>query len=78
MCARHRVLHIVGKHHLSIRDYKRREGLHWNERGHRRVAAVLKALYKSFLTGGLPQPSSSQAVGRSEMSSLHESHAGSR
>lgn len=33
---------------LSREDYKRREGIHWNEQGHRRIAALVERLYGSF------------------------------
>src|SRR5262249_40953231 len=52
-CQRHGVPIVVGKDHLSGRDYKRIEGLHWNKRGHRRMADVLGRLYGSFKSGGL-------------------------
>jgi hypothetical protein len=52
-CWKHGVAMIAGKDHLSLVDYKRREGIHWNERGHRRMAAVLDRLYASFTSGGL-------------------------
>jgi hypothetical protein len=52
-CWKHGVAMIAGKGHLSLVDYKRREGIHWNERGHRRMAAVLDRLYASFTSGGL-------------------------
>jgi hypothetical protein len=41
-CARRQVPFLAGKDYLSRADYKRREGIHWNEQGHRRMAAVLR------------------------------------
>jgi hypothetical protein len=35
---------VSGQDHLTRSDYKRREGIHWNARGHRRVAMVLREL----------------------------------
>ena len=32
---------------LSSGDYKRREGIHWNQQGHRRISSVLRTLYRS-------------------------------
>jgi hypothetical protein len=52
-CRRHGVLHVAGKDHLSRRHYKRLEGLHWNEQGHRRMADVIGRLYQSFRSGAL-------------------------
>jgi hypothetical protein len=43
---------VAGAHHLARADYKRREGIHWNEQGHRRVAAIVGRLAESTLTGG--------------------------
>jgi len=77
-CERFGVPIVAGKEHLSIADYKRREAIHWNERGHRRMAEVLTQLYESFRTGALDRIPSSQAVARNRMTTLHESHAGSR
>jgi hypothetical protein len=52
-CRRHQVPVLAGKDHLSIREYKRREGIHWNERGHRRIASLLAELHASFCSGAL-------------------------
>jgi hypothetical protein len=52
-CTRHGVPTIVGKDHLSASDYKRLEGLHWNDRGHRRMAEILRRTYDSFQAGTL-------------------------
>lgn len=52
-CERYGVTYIAGMNHLSQRDYKRIEGLHWNARGHRRMADVLGRLYESFRSGTL-------------------------
>lgn len=42
MCERLAIPFVAGKRHLSRADYKRREGIHWNERGHRRVAMIVR------------------------------------
>jgi hypothetical protein len=52
-CRRHGVPMVAGKDRLTWQDYKRREGIHWNERGHRRVAVVLRELFDSFASGTL-------------------------
>jgi hypothetical protein len=52
-CKRHGVPIIVGKDHLSASDYKPIEGLHWNGRGHRRMADVLGRVYESFQSGAI-------------------------
>jgi hypothetical protein len=52
-CTRHGVPAIVGKDHFSAGDYKRREGLHWNARGHRQMAEILRRTYESFRSGTL-------------------------
>jgi hypothetical protein len=50
-CRRFQVPMIAAKQHLSASHYKRREGIHWNERGHRQMARVLESLYESFRRG---------------------------
>jgi hypothetical protein len=52
-CRRYGVPLVVGLEHLSRQDYKRREGVHWNERGHRRVARLLGQLHTAFRSGQL-------------------------
>jgi hypothetical protein len=47
-CRRHDVPVVLGREHLSHADYKRREGIHWNRRGHRRIAALLAQLHASM------------------------------
>ena len=59
-CRQYGVPIVVGKDHLSPRHYKPREGLHWTEDGHRRMAALLVQLHDSFVCGGLAAP----AVGK--------------
>ncbi len=44
---------VPGAARLSFRHYKRREGIHWNARGHRRMATLLDELYGSFTSGTL-------------------------
>jgi hypothetical protein len=53
ICKRYGVPVIVGKEHLSARDYKRIEALHWNARGHRRMADIINRAYESFRAGTL-------------------------
>jgi hypothetical protein len=43
-CRRHGLLMVAGREHLGPGDYKRREGIHWNARGHRRVAGLISSL----------------------------------
>jgi hypothetical protein len=38
---------VAGMSYLTRRDYKRREGIHWNRRGHRRMAMILRTLVVS-------------------------------
>jgi hypothetical protein len=52
-CHHHGVPLIKGKRFLIRSDYKYREGIHWNRRGHRRMASVLEHLLGSFRTGRL-------------------------
>ena len=46
---------LAAKAHLSPADYKRREGVHWNEKGHRKMARIVESLYDAFKTGTLGQ-----------------------
>jgi hypothetical protein len=66
-CARHGVPAIVGKDHLTAGDYKRLEGLHWNERGHQQMAAIIRRAFQSFKAGSLvasaPVPMTSPHAG---------------
>jgi hypothetical protein len=79
-CKRHGVPFIVGKDHLSAADYKAIEGLHWNARGHRKMADVIGRAYESFAAGTLkglaPKPYLTRAM--SGRPSLDESTAGVR
>ena len=54
-CRRHAVPFIIGRQHFARTDYKQREGIHWNQRGHRRMASLLKELYELFLSGRLAE-----------------------
>ena len=54
-CRRHGLPIVIGMQHLSRADYKRREGIHWNEAGHLRMARLLKQLYESFVLGRLDE-----------------------
>jgi hypothetical protein len=54
-CRQHGVPVVMGIRHLTHADYKRREGIHWNQAGHQRVANLLKQLYDSFAAGRLDE-----------------------
>ena len=77
-CQRHGVPFIAGKEYLSARDYKRIEGLHWNARGHRRMADVLRRVYESFRSGELDRLAAKSYLKAGERLTLHESPIGSR
>jgi hypothetical protein len=47
-CRQSGVAFLAGRDWVSDSDYKRRERLHWNEQGHRRMGEVLAGLYESF------------------------------
>jgi hypothetical protein len=47
-CGRYGIALVSGAQHLTARDYKWREGIHWNERGHRKMASLLARIYDSF------------------------------
>jgi hypothetical protein len=79
-CQRFGVTFVAGKDHLSNREYKRIEALHWNERGHRRMSNVLAHLYESFKSGALankarPVPPS---AAKDDIADLYEPAVGSR
>lgn len=79
ICRRHGVPMIAGKGHLTASDYKPIEGLHWNRRGHRQMAGVLKELYDSFRAGKLAVSAVSQPRAGDTMPVLYQSSpAGSR
>jgi hypothetical protein len=48
LCRNLTIPFVAGRSILQFTDYKHREDLHWNERGHRRMAALLRNLYTSF------------------------------
>ncbi len=54
-CRRYGVPMVTARDSLSIIDYKRREGIHWNERGHRRMARLVAQLYGAFVSDELEQ-----------------------
>lgn len=83
ICARHQVPCVAGKDHLTAADYKHIEGLHWNQRGHRRISEMLGQLYASFKSGAFAerQSRSHAAVGGAlsmPAPVLHESRVASR
>ena len=49
-CQRLGLPFLSGLNFLSLDDYKKREGVHWNNRGHRRVAVELKRFCASIRT----------------------------
>jgi hypothetical protein len=55
---KHGVPVIAGRQTFTRDDYKKREGIHWNERGHRRMARLLEQIYDTFagLRGDQPLP----------------------
>lgn len=53
ICRSSGVPFVSGQTRLARADYKRREGIHWNQRGHRRVAALLEELTGAFRSGAL-------------------------
>jgi hypothetical protein len=53
ICHSLQVSFVSGRTRLSRRDYKRREGIHWNERGHRRIANLLQELVAGYRSGAL-------------------------
>jgi hypothetical protein len=77
-CQRHSVPFIAGKEYLSASDYKRIEGLHWNARGHRRMADVLRRVYESFTSGELDGLAAKAYPMAGARLILHESPIGSR
>lgn len=48
-CSRSGIAMIAASASLLRSDYKRREGIHWNRRGHRRVARIVEQLYASHV-----------------------------
>ncbi len=59
---------------LSDRDYKAREGIHWNERGHRRMGTVLAALHESVRGGTLTKYVPQRHRGRSSACAAYGVH----
>jgi hypothetical protein len=78
ICRRHGVPFIAGKEYLSAHDYKRIEGLHWNARGHRRMADVLRRVYESFRSGELDGLAAKSYPMAGDRLTLHQSPVGSR
>jgi hypothetical protein len=62
-CARYGVTFVAGKDHLSARDYKPIEALHWNPRGHRRMSEVIGRVYESYRMNGRGGAATREAVG---------------
>jgi hypothetical protein len=47
---------IAGRSEFHYSDYKRREGIHWNVRGHRKMAALLQRIYDASSTDTAGRP----------------------
>jgi len=77
-CRQRGVAFIAGRDFLSDSDYKRRERLHWNERGHRRMAEVLARQYESFTSSRLQDRGVSRHVVDDALAPVHEVVARSR
>jgi hypothetical protein len=78
-CTRHGVTFVAGKDHLSARDYKAIEGLHWNPRGHRRMSEVIGRVYDSRRASGRGGAVRSEHVAvLDRLPSFDQSAAGSR
>jgi hypothetical protein len=50
LCASLSVPFVAGRAEFMFADYKRREGIHWNRRGHRRMARILEQLQAAHET----------------------------
>jgi hypothetical protein len=48
VCAKYGIPFVAGKNYLHVSDYKPLDP-HWNERGHQRVAEVLRNLYQTYV-----------------------------
>jgi hypothetical protein len=77
-CQRRGVRFIIGKDHLSAGDYKPLERLHWNVRGHRQMADVIRRVYESFKSGELDRLAAKSDPIAGDGLTLHESPVGSR
>jgi hypothetical protein len=53
LCRLHRVPLLRASDRLNRGHYKVREGIHWNERGHRQMARLIDELYRAFRSGSL-------------------------
>jgi hypothetical protein len=54
ICAKLNLAFLSGKDYLESRDHIPEDG-HWNERGHRRMAKLLEALYRDHVVNGALQ-----------------------
>jgi hypothetical protein len=77
ICRQHDVHVVIGNQHLTRSDYKVLEALHWNERGHQRVAEVLVQLHESHRSGKLQETSVSDARIAASVAGLGESRTAS-
>lgn len=71
-CRRYGVAMVAAANYLSRRDYKRREGIHWNDRGHRRMATLIRALYAAHTSGTLDQFTAPDAQRQVDQAPLRE------
>lgn len=53
ICRDYEVPFVAGSTHLASEDYKLWERWHWNDRGHAKVAEMLRSLYDSHVSGRL-------------------------
>jgi len=53
ICRKCGVSFVAGKKYLNRGHYKKFESVHWNERGHRRVARLLEKVYHAYRLGKL-------------------------
>jgi hypothetical protein len=75
-CSRYGVPIIVGKDHLSSRDYKRIEAIHWNDRGHRRMAELLDRMYRLYVSGTPATAWAARPLADDRIATLQQSAAG--
>jgi hypothetical protein len=77
-CRQKGVRFLAGRDYVSDSDYKRRERLHWNEQGHRRMAKVLASLYESFSSKSTGAGLVPRQVAGDALPAVREIVAGSR
>jgi len=55
ICSDHKINFVAGKNLLDGRDYKKREQIHWNNRGHKKIGEFIADLYHAHARGTLNQ-----------------------